>query len=195
MRATFFAVAAALASAGCATAPAEPLPPYMSPYPAGKYGYGYGEERLTPDTWRVTYQGPWQELATEPAAQRAQIERAAMATSELALWRASQLVLANGKSAYTVIDRRTDTETQLQPAGYAVDPFWPHYSLHDRFGRWPYWHAPLWREPAYVPGRAGGRAKTTLTVRFAAKASRETIDAAETAQRLQQVWGGRAPAR
>ncbi|MGH7005841.1 MAG: hypothetical protein ACREIP_17995, partial [Alphaproteobacteria bacterium] len=100
------------------------------------------------------------------------------------------------KPAFTIVDRRTDTETQRQPAGYAYDPFWPHYSpLYHRFGRYPYWHAPLWTAPAYVPGHAAGRAKTTLVIRLEARATANNIDAAATALRLQQTWAGRAPAR
>lgn len=191
-----FVLAAALGAARCASGPAEPLPPYLSAYPAGKYGYGYTEERLGPDTWRVIYHGPWQELPLEATQRGAALERAAVATNELALLRAAQLARAENKPAFSIADRRTDTDTQRQPAGFAYDPFWPNYSpLYERHGRYPYWHAPLWSTPAFVPGHAAGRSKTTLVIRLEPRMTPNTIDAAATEERLQQTWRGRAPAR
>lgn len=187
---------AALGAASCASEPAGPMPPYMSPYPAGKYGYGYTEERLGAETWRVIYRGPWQELPAEAAARGVALERSASATNELVLLRAAQLAQAEKRPAFTILDRRTDTDTQRQPGGYFYDPFWPHYSpFYERSSRHPYWHAPLWNAPAYVPGHAGGRATTTLVLRFETRATPANIDAAATAERLQPVWSGRAPAR
>ena len=189
-------LAAALGAARCASGPAEPLPPYMSPYPAGKYGYGYTDERHGPDTWRVIYRGPWQELPTEAAARGAALERAAAATNELALLRAAELARAENKAAFTIAERRTDTDTQRQPGGYVYDPFWPHYSpLYDRPGRYPYGYAPLWSAPAFVPGHAAGRATATLVIRLAPRTAPNAIDAAATEERLQPIWRGRAPAR
>jgi len=189
-------LAAALGPAGCAAGTAEPLPPYMSAYPAGKYGYGYTEERLAPDTLRVIYRGPWQELPLEAAQRSAALERVAAATNELALLRAAQLARAENKPAFRIADRRTDTDTQRQPSGYVSDPFWPHYApLYERHGRYPYWHAPLWSAPAFVPGNAAGRATTTLVIRLEPRVTAANIDAATTEDRLQQTWRGRAPAR
>jgi len=189
-------VALTLAAAGCASGPAEPLPPYMSAYPAGKYGYGYTEERLATDTVRVIYHGPWQELPLDSATRTTALERSATATNELALLRAAQLAEAERKPAFTIVDRRTDTDTQRQPGGYAYDPFWPHYApLYERGGRYPYWHAPLWAGPNFVPGHAAGRATTTLVLRFEPRVTPGNIDAAATAQRLRQTWSGRAPPR
>ena len=184
-----------LVLASCTTAPSELAPPYMSAYPAGKYGYGYSEERLGPDTWRVIYRGPWQQLPLEAAARAAALDRAAKATNELALLRAAQLARAENKPAFTIADRRTDTDTQRQPGGYAYDPFWPNFTPVHQHGRYPYWHAPLWTPPPYVPGNAAGKATTTLVIRMERRVTGNNVDAAETETRLEPAWRGRAPAR
>jgi hypothetical protein len=144
----------------------------------------------------MIYHGPWQELPLDSATRATALERSAAATNELALLRAAQLAQAERKPAFTIVDRRTDTDTQRQPGGYAYDPFWPRYApLYKRGGRYPYWHAPLWSGPVFVPGHAAGRATTTLVIRFETRVTPSNIDAAATAQRLQQTWNGRAPSR
>lgn len=188
--------AIAAGAAGCAVTPSEPLPPYMSAYPAGKYGYGYSEERLGTDTWRIIYRGPWQELPLEQATRAAALERGASATYELALLRAAQLARAENKPAFAVVDRRTDTDTQRQPGTYAYDPFWGNSPrAYVRDGRYPYWQAPIWQPPVYVPGHAAGKATTTLVIRVESRATPNNINAAETEARLDQTWRGRAPSR
>lgn len=189
-------IAVTVGAAACTSTPSAPLPPYMSPYPAGKYAYGYSEERLGPDTWRIIYRGPLQELPVDQAARAAALERAAAATHELALLRAAQLARAESKPAFAIVDRRTDTDTQRQPGSAAYDPFWPGASpaLY-RDGRYPYWHAPLWAPPVYVPGHAAGKATTTLVIRLERRVTASNVNAAETEARLEQAWRGRAPSR
>lgn len=188
LRALFPAVAAA-ALASCAAVPdLPPPPPTMSPYPAGGHGYGYAEERIGPDLLRVVYHGPWRPLDYDAVPRRAQLDRAASAAADLALWRAAQLALAEGKPAFTVIERRADTETNRSP-GYVYDPWWPHYAYPHGYGPyyWPYYRP--WPPAYYVPGAASGRARVVLTVRLAGRATAANIDAAATIRRFERAYG------
>lgn len=180
-------LAAALLSA-CATAPPTPPPP-KSPYPAAGYGYGYSEERLGPNLLRVVYHGPARPLDPAAAARGPQLDRAANEAADLALWRAAQLALAEGKPALAVIERRTDTETLRRPAGWTYDPWWPdycypRYAAYSSCRSWP---------PSYVSPAAEGRARATLTVRLERRVTAGNVDAAATIRRLEQIYRSSAP--
>ncbi|HEY7610663.1 MAG TPA: hypothetical protein VIF14_15650 [Alphaproteobacteria bacterium] len=151
----------------------------MSPYPAAGYGYGYAEERIGPDLLRVVYYGPLRPL--DGAARGAALERAASEAADLALWRAAQLALAEGRPAFAIVERRADTETVRRP-GYFYDPWWPQHC-------WPYgphWACRGW-PPAYYPPTAEGRARATLTVRLESRATGRNIDAAATVRRFESA--------
>jgi hypothetical protein len=181
------ALSAALAAAmlsGCAATPSAPPPPLMSPYPASGYGYGYAEERIGPDLVRVVYYGPVRPLDVSAAPRGTQLDRAASAAADLALWRAAQLALAEGKPAFTVIERRADTETLRRPGGWAYDSWWPDY-CYPRYSR--QWGCRAW-PPSYVPPIADGRARATLIVRLEGRVTPRNIDAAATFQRLERSY-------
>jgi hypothetical protein len=181
------ALSATLAAAvlsGCAAMPSAPPPPLMSPYPAAGYGYGYAEERIGPDLVRVVYYGPLRPLDPAAPAREPQLERAASEAADLALWRAAQLALAESKPAFTVIERRADTETLRRPGGWAHDPWWPDY-CYPRYS-WR-WSCGGW-SPVYVPPIADGRARATLTVRLEGRVTPRNLDAAATLQRLERAY-------
>jgi hypothetical protein len=183
-----FSALAVLALTGCvAVPPPPPPPPLMSPYPAGGYGYGYAEERIGPDLLRVVYYGPLRPLDYYGVQHRAELDRAAGEAADLALWRAAQLALAEGRPAFAIIERRADTETLRRP-GYFDDPWWPHHC-------WPYgpsWACGGW-PPAYYPPAAEGRARATLTVRLENRATGRNIDAAATIRRFEGAYSPPAP--
>ncbi len=176
--------------AGCA-APAPPPPPLMSPYPAAGYGYGYSEERIGPDLLRVVYHGPLRPLDPAAPARAPQLDRAANEAADLALWRAAQIALAEGKPAFAVLERRTDTETLRRPAGWSYDPWWPDY-CYPRYSR--HWDCRGW-PPSYVPPSASGRARATLTVRLERRVTPRNVDAAATVRRLEQTYRSAAAPR
>jgi hypothetical protein len=168
--------------AGCVAA--APPPPLMSPYPAAGHGYGYSEERIGPDLLRVVYHGPPRPLDPAAPARATQLDRAASEAADLALWRAAQLALAAGKPAFAVVERRADTETLSRPGGWTHDPWWPDdcfpsYGGHWRCRGWP---------ASYVPPRADGRARATLTVRLENRVTRRNVDAAAAIRRLGRVY-------
>lgn len=176
-----------LGAAGCAADP--PPPPLMSPYPAAGYDYGYAEERLTADLWRIVYHGRWRALDLDAAIRRGQLDRAASEAADLALWRAAQLALAAGMPAFTVTDRRTDTETVRRRGAWLDDPWWG--STYYRRGL----VVRPWPTTYYVRGEAFGRARATLVVRFERRVTGAAIDAAATVRRLDPVYGAVPPAK
>ena len=183
-RALVAVVAAALLS-GCVIAPpAPPPPPLMSPYPAAGYGFGYAEERIGPDLVRVVYHGPVRPLDPAGPVRGPLLDRAAGEAADLALWRAAQIALAEGKPAFAVVERRADTETLRRPGGWAYDPWWPDacYPAYP-----PYWGCRSW-PPAYVPPTADARARATLTVRLENRVTARNVDAAATIRRLERTY-------
>ena len=182
------ALLAAALLAGC-VAPAPP--PLMSPYPAAGYGYGYSEERIGPDLLRVVYRGPLRPLDPAALARGPQLDSAANVAADLALWRAAQLALAEGKPALAVIERRTDTETLRRPGGWSYDPWWPDY-CYPRYAQ--QWSCRSW-PPSYMPPIADGRARATLTVRLETRATPRNVDAAATIRRLEQAYRPVVPQR
>jgi len=180
----------ALSGAECAGVGAPP-PPYMTPYPAGGYEYGYADERLGADLWRVVYHGPWRALDLDAAPRRAQIDRAAGEAADLALWRAAQVTLAANKPAFAVVDRRTDTETHRRRAAFIDDPWWSR--SYYAYGRGRFIPPPL-PSTYYVSGDAHGRARATLTIRLQDRVTGGAIDAAATVRRLEPIYGQRIPA-
>lgn len=163
----------------------------MSPYPAAGRGYGYAEERIGPILLRVIYYGPVRPLDPAGAARGPQLDRAANEAADLALWRAAQIALADGKPAFAVIERRADTETLRRPGGWTYDPWWPDY-CYPAYG--PYWGCRSW-PPAYVPPAADGRARATLTVRLESRVTPRNVDAAAAIRRLERAYAAPAAPR
>jgi hypothetical protein len=107
------AVAAALTLSACATPTG-----YMPVEPGGRYGYA--EQRLESDRWRVTFAG-------NSVTSREQVEMAL-------LLRAADLTVQSGYDWFATVNRATDRDARY----YATpDPF-----FRDRYG--PYW-GPSWR--------------------------------------------------
>jgi len=182
------AILAVAALTGCvAVPPPAPPPPLMSPYPASGYGYGYAEERLGPDLLRVVYYGPVRALEYDGVTRRPQLDRAASEAADLALWRAAQLAVADGKPAFAIIERRADTDTLRRPGGYAYDPWWPHYGYPYGYGPYWGWGYRPWL-PAYYPAIADGRARATLIVRLENRVTARNVNAAATLQRLERAY-------
>jgi hypothetical protein len=173
----------------CSGDPLGPAPPLMSPYPAAGYDYGYAEERLTAELWRVVYHGPWRRLDLDAPLRQRQLDRAASEAADLALWRAAQLALLAGKPAFSIADRRTDTETLRRPGAFVDDP-WPYYGSYT-YGRRAFGPQP-WPASYYVPGEAHGRARATLVIRLENRATAAALDAAAAVRRLEPIY---APAK
>lgn len=107
------AVAAALTLSACSTAT-----PYQ-PATKTSSGYGYSDQRIENDRWRVTFAG--NSLTTRQTVE------------SYMLYRAAQLTLDNGFDWFDTVDRHTQGATEVIGTG---DPWWGPYG--------PYWR-PYWR--------------------------------------------------
>lgn len=105
-------LAAALTLSACATPTG-----YAPVEPGGRYGYA--EQRLEADRWRVTFAG-------NSVTSREQVEMAL-------LLRAADLTVQSGYDWFATVNRATDRDTRYYST---PDPF------YDRYG--PYW-GPRWR--------------------------------------------------
>jgi hypothetical protein len=178
---------AVLLVAGCAGGPSYPL---YSPRAVAQT-FGYAEERVAKNRFRVTYAAPVRRTYpyAGPRREADAAEQLGLAY-DMALWRASELALANGFPGFVTGPR--DNEVQVDVAyDYYRDPFYddPFYHYGHRRHR-------LYRHYPYDPYYYGGRysryaliaAKTTLTVELRKVRVPEAIDAATTIRRLRQKY-------
>jgi hypothetical protein len=124
----FTALAMALALASCATAP-----PYQ---PASKYGYGYSDQRLEQNRFRVSFNG-------NSTTERDQVE-------DFLLYRSAELTLQNGFDYFVIGTRATDAKRQYDTFGSSYRPyyFYPRY-FSPRYGWMPYYD-PFWNDPVHI---------------------------------------------
>jgi hypothetical protein len=96
-RATVLAIASVLGLAGCAT----PIP-----YQPMSGGYGYSEQALETDRYRVTFSG-------NSATPRETVEN-------YLLYRAAEVTVAHGYDHFVVVDKNTEQGTAGGPGGFGV---------------------------------------------------------------------------
>ncbi len=180
-------VLVALAVAGCAVGPGHPL---YTPRAVAK-SFGYAEERVARDRFRITYAAPVRRTFPHagPRRQDDAAEQLALAY-DMALWRASEVALANGYPGFVAGPR--DNQVQVDVAyDYYRDPFYddPFYHYGHRRHR-------LHRHYPYDPYYYGGRysryalmaATTTVTVELRKVRVPEAIDAATTIRRMRRKY-------
>jgi hypothetical protein len=102
------AALALLALAGCAV---------PTPYQPADNGYGYGEQQLESDRYRVTFSG-------NTVTPRETVQN-------YLLYRAAELTLAQGHDYFTVVDQSLERSTTFHGTGFG-DPFWGRGRFWDR---------------------------------------------------------------
>src|SRR5581483_12246010 len=146
------ATAAAVGVIGLALTACETATPYQPANPSAAQSGGYGELRLEPDRWRVTFQG-------NGLTSRETVET-------YLLYRAAELTLAQGFDWFEAADRSTDkhVETYADPDpfygpgwGWGWRPSWRYYGSGYGWRGWePDWGGPFFdvqtveRYPAQV---------------------------------------------
>jgi hypothetical protein len=106
--------------AACQTTPP---PPLLSPITAtGAYGYGYAERRVGPEDWEVTYVGPVRRAPLYGGSREADQAAARTQAFDFMLWRAAQIALSEGFTAFRVGQTRSNVDTRVEDYGY--DPFY-----------------------------------------------------------------------
>ena len=129
---TLQALALALFLSACAT---------VNPYKpaASATGYGYSEQRLENDRFRVTFRG-------DSATNRSEVQ-------DYLLYRSAEVTLQAGYDYFVVTNRATETERQRDPAFYGPGGYYggwmfPTYYYSPRWGWRPYYD-PFWSRPMY----------------------------------------------
>lgn len=124
----FLAAAIGLATlAACATPTA--YAPAASPR-----GYGYSEQQIEQNRFRVVFRG-------NTVTDREAVEAAL-------LYRAAELTLARGGDYFVALDRDTESRSRLQAVGGAGYPgFYPGWRYYSPRWGWRYWYDPFWDDP------------------------------------------------
>jgi len=141
---SLIAGAAAAALAACAT---------PTPYqPASATEYGYSEQRIEADRFRVSFAG-------NTLTDRATVEN-------FLLLRAAELTLQNGERYFRVVNRATEEESRQYATGvYPHFGFYTHYRFYDPFYGWYGYGSPHFND---VQIRESTRYEATAEIKFGA---------------------------
>jgi hypothetical protein len=182
-------VAAGATAAGCTSERQPPVAAMVAHSATGDYGYA--EEMLAADLYKVAYVSPRLRATGDDdhglAAEKQRVY-------ELALWRAAQLAKEKGYPAFAVQQESRDVDvTVRRDPVYPVAPPVPYFFGRNcwrcgwpyGYGYWPYgW--PYGYGPAYYRTQASGRIKAELTVKMLASPEPEAFDTAATEERLRR---------
>ncbi|MGH6931475.1 MAG: CC0125/CC1285 family lipoprotein, partial [Dongiaceae bacterium] len=153
--------------------------------------YGYSEEQIGLDRYRVVFRSP--RLRAEPDPEDSHgLEPERLRVHDLALWRAAQLAKERGYSAFTVEQDNRDIDITVQrERGYSPAPYPLLFGGPWRWrnGYWPYGFWPGYPSADTHRVTATGRVKSELTVRMLRTWSAGAIDTAATLDRLRRQYG------
>jgi hypothetical protein len=153
--------------------------------------YGYSEQMLAPDLYKVTFVSP-RLRATQDLGDAHGLAAEKQRVYELALWRASQLAKEKGYPAFLVQQESRDVDVTVQR-----DPVYPAYPGPYFFGGycrwrcgWPYGYG-YWPYDYgyYYRTRAAGRISVDLTVKMLPARTPDSFDTAATEERLRKTHG------
>jgi len=128
-------ITATLLIAGALLAACATPTPYQQAGQAGGSVYGYTEQAIERDRYRITFAG-------NSLTQRETVET-------YLLYRAAELTRERGYNHFTVVQRATDEDTRT----WGGDPFYSRFYVdyryyHPRYG-WYGWHDPFWDDRRY----------------------------------------------
>jgi hypothetical protein len=125
----FTALAAAFALAACAT-----TPPYQPA--AANHGYGYSDQRLEQNRFRVTFNG-------NSTTNRDQVE-------DFLLYRSAELTLQNGFDYFVVAQRDTDTRRRYDTYGPTYRPYYFYPRYYSPYWGWRGFYDPFFDDPVHI---------------------------------------------
>ncbi len=130
MKRLLLAAAAAAAIGGALAGCATPTP-YGPALSEGRYAYGYRDQRLDSDNWRVTFAG-------NSLTSRETVER-------YLLYRAAELTVQQGYDWFETTDRKTERHSRFyaNPDPFYASGFGYHYGWGWR-PHWRYWGRAGW---------------------------------------------------
>lgn len=183
----------ALALSGCATPPG---PPLMSAVDVA-HGYGYSEHALGDNKMTVTYLGPLQGSSFSQVQHDSDAQRARDQAFDFAVWRASQLAVAQGFQGFHVADKQVNLDTVTQPSGYYDDPFcgsyggyggWGGWGGYGRWGGWGGWGAGS--DCFYEPPSSDVQARAIIDIELLQKLAPGDYNASDSIAQLQRTYPG-----
>ena len=178
---------AAAMVAGCAAELSYPL--YSPQEIAGSYGFG--EQRLNRDHYKVTYLAPARTIYSYDDDGRKQAAARQLALAyDMALWRAAELALANGYPALAVSHRDNDVRVDVR-YDYYDDPYghFPYY--HRRFHHHHFGYLSR-RRHGYHDRYADLTARVSIAVAFRKAPDGDGMDAKAVLERLRAKYPGAA---
>ncbi len=173
--------------AGCAAG--APYPLYSPQEIAGSYGFG--EQRLNRDHYKVTYLAPARTIYSYDDHGRKQAVASRLALAyDMALWRAAELALANGYPALAVSHRDNDVRVDVR-YDYDDDPYghFPYY--HRRFHHHHFGYLSR-RRHGYHDRYADLTARVSIAVAFRKAPDGDGMDAKAVLERLRAKYPGAA---
>lgn len=179
-------------AAGCASR----QPPVAAMVAQSSTGeYGYSEEMLSSDLYKVSYVSP-RLRARQGSEDDHGLAAEKQRVHELALWRAAQLAKDKGYPAFLVQQESRDVDVTVR--SYPVYPVYPPGYLFGRqcwgcgwpygYGSWPYGYGYGYGS-GYYRTRAAGRITVDLTVKMLSSPTPESFDTAATEARLRKAHG------
>jgi hypothetical protein len=151
--------------------------------------YGYADEQIGPDRFRITYISPRLRADIDPDNSHG-LEGERGRVDDLALWRAAQLAREKGYAAFVVEQDNRDIDVTIHRD--RVYPAAPYPLLfggpwHWRGGYWPYGY---WTDsPGGYRESAVGRVKSELTVRMLRVRAANSLETSAILDRLRKQYG------
>ena len=148
--------------------------------------HGYAEKTLPRERIEVSYLGPSRRVPVARAERAGHLQSARLEAEDLALWRAAQIAIARKASAFAILERRIDIDTEVRRSGGGY-PF-GGYGYHRYRGRGYY---PFHTYPFHGYGfrDAYAQARARLTIGFVKKSTPGARDALAVAARMRQKYG------
>lgn len=142
-----------------------------TPYQPGEGRYGYSEQQIEKNRYRVTFSG-------NPSTPRETVQN-------YLLYRAAELTVQNGYDYFTVVDRDVERETRYYSHGY-VDDF-GYYGYPYRRGHRRFYRPSFYSSNAYPVSEYSGIADIALAEGDKPEDDANAYDALDVLQQLQPL--------
>ncbi|MHA1536580.1 MAG: hypothetical protein ACTSUD_03410 [Alphaproteobacteria bacterium] len=150
--------------------------------------HGYAEKTLAGGRIEVSYLGPSRRVPVARAERAGYLQSARLQAEDLALWRAAQIAIARKETAFAILARRIDIDTEVRRVGGGY-PFGGHgYHRYRSRGYYPF-HSYPFHSYSYGFRDAYAQARARLTIGFVKKSTPGARDALAVAARMRQKYG------
>ncbi|MEM7044960.1 MAG: hypothetical protein AAF543_19305 [Pseudomonadota bacterium] len=143
-----------------------------TPYQAGEGGYGYSEQRIEENRYRVIFEG-------NPSTPRETVQN-------YLLYRSAELTVQNGFDYFTVVDQDTERSTRYYSSGY-VDDFGYYSRLRNRRLHRRFYRPSFYSTNAYPVNEYSSLADIVMAEGEKPKDDPNAYDALDVLQQLQPL--------